>query len=113
MTLQDTSLPPSDADCWTPSGRLVMANADAARRDVLEHLDAAGGRLVLDLSGVSFMDSSGLAVLIAALKAAQGRNGKVVLCGLNTNLRALIELTRLHQVFDIYPDRATAQAQLR
>lgn len=113
MSIQEPSSPASTPACWAPRGRLVMANAVAARRDVLERLDAADSRRIIDLSAISFMDSSGLAVLIAALKTAQGNGGNVVLCGMSTTLRALIELTRLHQVFEIYPDRATAQAQLR
>lgn len=102
----------TQVDCWSPSGRLVMANAADARNEVLEQINRGDGHLVIDLGEVSFMDSSGLSVLISALKAVQLRQGKIALCGLNANLRALVELTRLHQVFTIYPDRATAIQQL-
>lgn len=102
----------TQVDCWSPTGRLVMANAAQARSEVLELINRGEGQVVIDLGEISFMDSSGLSVLISALKAVQLRQGKIALCSLSANLRALVELTRLHQVFTIYPDRATAIQRL-
>ena len=88
--------------------RLVMANASAVRKDLLEMLATDPRHLVLDLGEVSFVDSSGLSVLVSALKAAHRVNRSVVLLNLTDNVRALIELTRMHEVFQIFGDRQAA-----
>ena len=92
--------------------RLVMANATAVRKDLLEMVVQGHRHLILDLGEVSFVDSSGLSVLVSALNAATRENGSVVLLKPNNDVRALIELTRLHEVFDIYADEQAAIDQL-
>ena len=88
--------------------RLVMANA-AETREYLKQLVARGrNHLVLDLQQVEFIDSSGLSVLVSALKAAQAEDGEVVLLHPSNGVRSLIELTRLHQVFEIFEDQDAA-----
>ena len=92
--------------------RLVMANAEEART-ALRGLVADGRRhLVLDLHAVQFVDSSGLSVLVSALKAVQPQDGRVVLLSPSDGVRSLIELTRLHQVFEIFEDREAAIREL-
>ena len=88
--------------------RLVMANA-AEARDYLKNMVAQGrSHLVLDLQHVDFIDSSGLSVLVSALKAAHAEDGEVVLLRPSNGVRSLIELTRLHQVFEIFEDQEAA-----
>jgi anti-sigma B factor antagonist len=60
-------------------------------------------RLVVDLSGVSYIDSSGLAVLIEAMQNVEAYGGKFVLAGLQENVRPIFEIARLDQVFIIFP----------
>jgi len=59
--------------------------------------------VVVDLSGVRFIDSSGLAVLIRALQDVQKYGGKLALSGMNENVRPIFEMARLDQVFVIDP----------
>ena len=59
--------------------------------------------VVVDFSGVTFIDSSGLAVLIRALQDVQNYGGKLSLSGINGNLRSIFEVARLDQVFLIDP----------
>ena len=92
-------------------GHMATVNADSARSAVCELADSARIQLVLDLSAVEFLDSSGLSVLVYALKATQKRGGIAVLLSPNDHVRSLIELTRLHQIFEIYDDLATAIAR--
>lgn len=103
----------SDAiDIVELSGRLVMADAPEARQQLKTIIDAGQGKLILDLAGVSFMDSSGLSVLISAYKAVQAKGGDLVLLNLTPTVQSLIELTRLQQVFEIFTDKAAAIARL-
>lgn len=66
--------------------------------------------LVVDLSQVSYIDSSGLAVLIEAMQTVSGYGGKFALAGLQENVRPIFEIARLDQVFRIYPDVDSALA---
>jgi len=103
----------SDAiDIVELSGRLVMADAPEARQQLKTIIEAGHGQLILDLAGVSFMDSSGLSVLISAYKAVRAKGGDMVLLSLTPTVQSLIELTRLQQVFEIFTEKAAAIARL-
>jgi anti-sigma B factor antagonist len=69
-------------------------------------------RVLIDLSGVSYIDSSGIAVLIDALQRVQAYGGKLALCGLRETVKNIFEIARLDQVFKIYADREAAEAAL-
>ena len=60
--------------------------------------------LVVDLSEVSYIDSSGLAVLIEGMQNVNGYGGKFSLAGLQDSVRPIFEIARLDQVFRIFPD---------
>jgi anti-sigma B factor antagonist len=65
-------------------------------------------RLVVDLTQVPLMDSSGVATLIEILQAQSNGGGKLVLCGLQEKVKSVFEITRLHQVFLIVDDHGAA-----
>ena len=67
-------------------------------------------RLVIDLSAVEFIDSSGLGCLIAALRLSHSQNGEVRLCGLCKQVRSVFELVSLDKLFQSY-DNAEAAVQ--
>ncbi len=67
-------------------------------------------QLVVDLSRVSYIDSSGLAVLIEAMQNVAAYGGKFALAGLQDVVRPIFEIARLDQVFRIYPDVDAALA---
>ena len=56
-------------------------------------------RVIVDMSGVTFIDSSGLAVLICAMQDVQNYGGKFSLSGIGPGLRSIFEMARLDQVF--------------
>jgi anti-sigma B factor antagonist len=66
--------------------------------------------LVVDLSKVSYIDSSGLAVLIEAMQNVESYGGHFALAGLQQNVRPIFEIARLDQVFRIYGDVDAALA---
>ncbi|MGQ9919937.1 MAG: STAS domain-containing protein [Desulfobacca sp.] len=69
------------------------------------------GRILLNLSEVQFIDSSGLGALLSLLRQL-GEQGNLVLCGIAENVMNLFRLTRLNRVFQIYPDEAQALAAI-
>jgi anti-sigma B factor antagonist len=67
-------------------------------------------RLVIDMTGVSYIDSSGLALLIETLQRVVDYGGTFALFGLRESVRAIFHVACLDQVFRIYPDQAAALA---
>ena len=59
---------------------------------------------VLDLKGVSFMDSAGLGALMAMLKSVTERGGDLKIAGLQKKPRMVFEITRAYKVFEIFDD---------
>jgi anti-sigma B factor antagonist len=80
---------------------LVAANAAQVRDEIRAALPATCVGLDLDLSGLTFLDSSGLGTLVALHKTLRSRNGTVRLLQPAPNVRQILELTRLHRVFEI------------
>ena len=72
--------------------------------------DAKPKQLVVDLARVSYIDSSGLAVLIEAMQTVGAYGGKFSLAGLQEGVRPIFEIARLDQVFRIFPDVDAALA---
>jgi anti-sigma B factor antagonist len=64
--------------------------------------------IVIDLAGVSYVDSSGLALFIDALQRVQNYGGQLVLSALRDNVKMVFEIARLDQVFKIYPTQEDA-----
>ena len=67
-------------------------------------------KVVIDLSGVSYIDSSGLAVLIDAMRRVEAYRGKLYLAGMQDSVRTIFETSRLNQAFRIRSDVAEALA---
>src|SRR5205814_10352681 len=69
-------------------------------------------RLVVDLSAVTYIDSSGLAVLIEGMQNVDAYGGKFILVGLQENVKPIFEIARLDRVLIIFPDVDTALAAM-
>jgi anti-sigma B factor antagonist len=67
-------------------------------------------RILVDLSGVTYIDSSGLALFIEAMQRIQAYGGVFGLYGLRPSVKSIFEIARLDQVFRIFADRAAALA---
>ena len=67
-------------------------------------------RFVIDLAGVPFMDSSGLATLVQTFKRVRIGEGDVRIAALQDEVLRVFQLVRLDRVFDLYPDAEVAVA---
>jgi anti-sigma B factor antagonist len=104
-----------DAVVIAVTGRVDHANADQFRADLWPHLAgcAAGGdRLVLDLAGLEYISSAGLRVLMLASREVKGRDGTLVLCGLQPIVREIFRISRFDVVFNVLADRQAALTEL-
>ena len=92
------------------SGEIDLVRSPVLRTELMTSLDGSPARLVVDLSDVPLMDSSGVATLIEVLQVQRGAGGKLVLCGLQEKVQSVFEITRLTEVFTIVTDRASAMS---
>lgn len=74
--------------------RLDASTAQGLKNRLIDCISQGKTRIALDLGQVDFMDSSGLAALLSALKS-MGRNGKMALFGVSDKVRKLFSITRL------------------
>lgn len=83
--------------------RLDAVYAPEFRKKMQEIIAGKHPFIVLDLSRVNFIDSSGLGAIVAALKSVKAE-GELVLCGARQPVMRLFKLTHMDKVFTLYPD---------
>ena len=84
-----------------PKGDVDMSRSPVLREALRGVQAQRPGKIIIDLEHVDYMDSSGLATLVEAMRTAKGHATKLVLCGLNDKVRAIFEIARLHHFFTI------------
>jgi anti-sigma B factor antagonist len=91
------------------SGEIDLAQAPAIRAQIAPLLDAKPPVFLVDMSGVGFIDSSGIALLVEAFQRQQEHGGRFGLFGLRDNVLDVFQITSLDQVLGVYPDEAAAR----
>jgi anti-sigma B factor antagonist len=93
----------------------MMGGPDAGALIEKLHTAVAAGRarIVLDLSGVEFMNSSGLSILIGGAGLMKNAKGKLVLACASTKIASLFKITKLGPLFDQYATVEEAVAELK
>jgi anti-sigma B factor antagonist len=97
-----------DSDVLSISGEIDMHQSPQLKQAFDPLIAKKTGRVLVDFSGVSYIDSSGLAVFIEAMQRIQAYGGKFAFYGLRDNVKSIFELARLDQIFRIYPDKTSA-----
>ena len=94
----------------TPVGDVDLSRAASLRAQLVTAIEGRPARVVVDMSEVEYMDSSGVATLIEAMQTARERSVRFVLCALKDQVLATLQITRLDIVFTICdsPDEALA-----
>jgi anti-sigma B factor antagonist len=93
------------------SGDIDFANSREVRQSVLSEIqEARAARVVINLSQVRYIDSSGVASLVEGLKASRDLGSRFILIGLSTAAREVLQLSRLLKVFEIYASEEEALA---
>ena len=92
-------------------GKVLLGEESTALREDIRRLLASGKKsIVLNMSGVSAIDSSGLGTLVSCYAAARREGAKLGLYGLSERLGDLMAVTKLATVFDLYEDEKAAVA---
>jgi anti-sigma B factor antagonist len=84
-------------------GEIDLHRSPRVERSLASMIRKRPDRIVVDLSGVTFIDSSGMAVLIRAMQNMKEYGGNLSLSGMNDNVRPIFETARLDQIFVIDP----------
>lgn len=82
--------------------RLDANNSEELKTELRRLFENGIKDLILDLKEVHFIDSSGLGVLVSGYKNASILHGTLKLSSLQSQVKSMFELTRLHRVFDIF-----------
>ncbi len=85
----------------SPRGDVDMSRSPVLRQTLHDVQSRKPQRMVVNLESVDYMDSSGLATLVEAMRSAKSADTKMVLCGMNDKVRAIFEIARLHHFFTI------------
>jgi len=93
----------------SPSGRLNMVAAPQLKKTVDASVADGLARIVVDLSGVEFIDSSGLGALIGGLKTARQASGDLRIAGAGEQVRTVLGLTNLDRILKPYADVTEAR----
>lgn len=90
-----------------PDEYLDASNSTDFKDSIADLLDGKG-KVVLDMSAVEFVDSSGCGAILSCLRKLNSNGGDLKLCCVTKPVRTLFELVRMHRVFDILNTRDEA-----
>ncbi|MHB1155566.1 MAG: STAS domain-containing protein [Phycisphaerales bacterium] len=90
------------------AGDIDLSRSPTLRYGLLQLVQGKPKRLIVDLAGVPYMDSSGVATLVEALQQQRRSGGRMILCGLQPKVRSIFEIARLDMVFTIVEDKDKA-----
>jgi anti-sigma B factor antagonist len=86
---------------------LDASNTGELKRDMAPILDA-NTKMVVDLSRIRFIDSSGMGAMLSCLRQVSSKGGDLKLCGMSKQVRSAFELVRMHRIFDVFGTRDEA-----
>jgi len=86
------------------SGRLNMVSAGAFRETVAQVVDGGRSHVVVELSAVDFMDSSGLGALVGCLKTARQAGGDLRIAAPSEQVQMVLKLSNIDKILRTYPD---------
>ena len=91
------------------SGRIVLGDGSAGLRDLVQNLVSEGNKkILLNLSDVNYIDSSGLGELVCAFTSMRSQGGELKLLNVTRRVRSLLQITKLISVFEIADDEAAS-----
>ena len=91
------------------SGRITLGEGSVVLRDTIKDLLGKGAKqILLNLSDVSYIDSSGIGELVSAFTSVRNQGGELKLLHLTKKVHDLLQITKLYTVFDVKDDEAGA-----
>lgn len=94
-------------------GRIMFGEEATSLRDTLKKVLSSNPLIVLNLSGVTYIDSGGLGTLVGVYSSARAGGADIKLTGLGQRLRDVLQITKLATVFELYDSEQQAIAAFR
>jgi anti-sigma B factor antagonist len=88
-----------------PLGILDSVSANNLRKEINEIVEKGATIVLVDFEKVSFINSSGLGALVAALKFVRSAGGELFICSLTEQVKMMVELTKMDRVFKTFTNR--------
>jgi len=108
MPLQLDIVTAKEISIVTPIGDIDMSKSTEFRSALRPIIEANPKTIIIDLSHVPYMDSSGVATLIEGLQLSKQNNISFVLCSLSDGVKSIVELARLDKIFSIFDSKEHA-----
>lgn len=108
MSLELTSTEREGVTIVSMKGRLTVGEASAPREKVNELVAAGKVNIIFDLSGVDYIDSTGLGSLVICFTSIKKAGGALKLLNLNKRNIELLVLTKLHTIFEVFSEEQDA-----
>src|SRR5881275_3604801 len=93
-------------------GRIMFGEEATSLRDTLKKVLSSNRLIVLNLSGVTYIDSGGLGTLVGVYSSARSGGADIKLTGLGQRLRDVLQITKLATVFEVYDTEQEALTAL-
>lgn len=106
-----TRMTQAGATVLVATGRLNYSAAAALRHQLHGLIEAGRTCVVVDLTSVQAIDSSGISALISGIKKARGANGDLRIAAPNAYVMKVLEQSKLNHILTAYPDAETAFAE--
>lgn len=101
-----------DCTLVTLTGQLTGRVTTPLYDQILGQISDQRPRVLLDLSGVTYLSSAALRLLLLLYRVVDQRSGLMVLAGLSEEVYDILSITGFSDVFEVFPDRETARARL-
>jgi anti-sigma B factor antagonist len=111
MSFRATSREVGDVTVIDMDGRITLGEGSALLRDMVrEKLGTGHKKIVLNLAGIIYIDSTGLGELVSGYRLVKSEGGDIKLLNLNKKVTDLLQITKLYTVFDIHNQEEKAVA---
>jgi anti-sigma B factor antagonist len=109
VSVQVTNRVVGDVSVIDVAGRITLGESTSALRENIRGLVGKGNKkILLNLSDVSYIDSSGIGELVSGFTTVTNQGGVLKLLGLTKRVKDLLQITKLYTVFEVFDDEAAA-----
>jgi anti-sigma B factor antagonist len=92
-------------------GRVTLGEGSTLLRDLVrQNLETGHKKIILNMDGINYIDSTGLGELVSAYRLVKSQDGELKLMNLNKKVSDLLQITRLYAVFDVHNNEGQAVA---
>jgi stage II sporulation protein AA (anti-sigma F factor antagonist) len=97
----------------SPHGQINSANAAAVESDLIKQIDSGEHKVVLDLSGLDYISSAGLRVVLLVAKRLKQHTGALALCNIQPHVREVFDISGFLSILTVVESRGDALALMR